>query len=133
MQDYLTDNGRRDPISFSFVNNGLHPANIFEVHRNGKSIEAVLNADERKIPLQSFEFVNNEETNLFFNERSSDELNQEADRMLSAWDVVKFYRDNADDTVKEEYQKLLSDRMSDEGIRKYLKYRNLDAEIFFVS
>jgi hypothetical protein len=58
MQNYLTLGRKLDGIDLTFVDKDLHKANIFEVHRSGDKISAVLNA-EKRIPLHSWDFLPN--------------------------------------------------------------------------
>lgn len=121
MQDYFTSDRRHDPVSLSFVDRDLHPAKIFELRRKGNTIDAVVNGGERKFIIYDFEFIPNAETLRFFHDRTTDDINQEANKLSAELERIMFYKKSADEQTLSTYRNLVAERMTDGAIRNYLQ------------
>lgn len=132
MIDYLTLQGKLDPVSISFVTNDLRPAMIFEVRR--KDGKTVVNAGEKQIPLYDFEFFDTTESFQYFQEHTTPEIIEKADRISGKIERLQFYKKSADDETLNNYRTMVAERMTDDAIRnKFQNYEpGLQSEILFV-
>jgi hypothetical protein len=119
--NYLTQNGRYDKPDIVFTDGKGKPANLYEVTRHNGSILAVANGRD-KIPLVRQHFLSDDEAADWFKiNECSDVVKNEADSKATAQDRLKYYQDNATELTKEMYERLCSQKMSDEGIKSFLK------------
>lgn len=140
LQNYFTDDGRRDPVQVVFTDSYGKPASIIEVTRKESKVECIVNAGEGRFQLFCFDFLDNKEAIQFFRERSSDEVNAVADKLQNSipterfrneLETIKYYRENADQETLTSYKSLIAERMSDDAIRNRLQdYDNGKSEIF---
>lgn len=121
MKNYLTQGGRLNDVSLSFVTADNKEANIFEIlQTKSGNFDAVLNGGQRRFPLHPSDFVPVEEAINFFSDKATPEVNEAASNLKGLF-AVEYYLKNADDNTKSEYSKLVTERMSETGIKDFLK------------
>ena len=119
INNYLSDQGIRDPVSVSFVTKDMRPANVFEISRKDNSIDVVMNAGNKKFFLYEFDFIPFAELEQYFHDRTTPDIIEQADRLQNL-PKIKFYKDNADQTTLTDYKTMVRERMTDDAIRNHL-------------
>ena len=132
--NYLTQNGRLNKPDIVFTDEKGNHANLYTVTRHNGSILAVCNGRD-KIPLIRQHFLSDDDACSWFKEREvSQSTISEADSK-TIQERLKHYQDNATALIKDQYEKLCSEKLSNESIKAYLEKQaeidNLGAEIFF--
>lgn len=133
--NYLTQNGRLNKPDIVFTNEKGQPANLYTVVRHNGSILAVCNGRD-KIPLVRQHFLSDDEASEWFKEHEVSETTiSEADSKATDQERLNHYQDNAALTTREMFDRLCSQKMSDEGIKAYLEKQaaidGLSAEVLF--
>ena len=131
---FLTEEGRyNDPIIIFSDKNGT-PVKIYEVTRNNGHIMATVDGAD-KLPLIRQHFVSDSEAGDFFKvNEHSEKVIKEAEK-LQPQERLQYYQQNATVIVKDEFDKLISEKLSNNSITDYFKKQaaidNMGAEILF--
>lgn len=134
MIKYLTENGRYNKPAIVFTNEAGKPARIYEVTKKNGSIIAIVDGAD-KLPLIRQHFVSDSEAGDFFKSNEhSEKVIKEAEK-LQPQERLKYYQDNATEVTKDEYDRLVSDKLSNDSLTEYFKKQaaidNMGAEILF--
>ena len=135
MMDYFTKNGTLDKPLVTFTDKNGTPSKLYQVSRNGSSILVTIDGRDR-LPLVRAHFLSDIEAGNWFAENEVSELTKsQADRQTSPADRLKYYQDNATETTREMFERLITQKMSNESVKTYLqnqaKIDGLSAEIIF--
>jgi hypothetical protein len=131
---FLTSEGRYDDPLIVFSDKNGKPAKLYEVKRGNGHIVATVDGYD-KLPLTRQHFLSDSEAGDFFklNEHSERVIKQ-AEKLQPA-ERLQYYQNNATEVVKDEFDTLLRDKLSDISIKSYLegqaKIDNMGAEIIF--
>jgi hypothetical protein len=131
---FLTEDGRFDPPMIVCTDRDGNPAKLYEVKReNGHIIATIDGAD--KLPLIRQHFVSDAEAGDWFKSNEhSEKVIKEADK-LSSPERLQYYQSNASEVVKDEFDKLITEKLSNDSITDYFKKQaavdNMSAEILF--
>jgi hypothetical protein len=124
MKKYLSRSS--DSVSVSFTDDNLKPANYFEVRRKDGNLDVSMNAGEKKFSMFDYDFIEPQEIEAYFHDRTTPEIIEKADRQKGLSKAM-FYKDNADVHTLEGYNQMLKERMSDDAVLQKLK--DFDPEI----
>ena len=126
IQNYLTDNGRLDPVNLTFIDSSGIATTTIGVRRTGNKVESQINGDTWK-ELHYSNFISTSELIDFFAERATDAVRSQAERMQSD-EQLRHYKKNATPEALTEYRKLITD----DKIKEHFKKVDPGAEVFFL-
>lgn len=133
---FLTSEGRYDKPMIIFSDKNGKPAKLFEVTRNNGRIMATVDGAD-KLPLIRQHFLSDDEASAWFKSHEvSEKTINEAEAKTTAPERLAVYQRDALETTKDEFNKLCSEKLSNESIKAYLesqaKIENLGAEVLFL-
>jgi hypothetical protein len=123
MERFLSDNGKWDKPSLVFTDPEGRVASTVEVSRlKGKQLSVRINAGQQAHVLHEWDIIPQAEQLEFYKSRATDDFNQSMVNK-SLPDALELYKQNADQTVSDEFFDLYTARSADEGIASLLKFR----------
>ena len=132
---FLTSEGRYDTPLIVFTDKNWKPAKLYEVTKRNGAILAIIDGKDR-MPLVRQHFLSDSEAGDWFKaQESSESTKREADSKATPQDRLAVYQRDALETTKDEFDKLISEKLSNDSIKNYLTAQaavdNMSAEILF--
>ena len=131
---FLTSEGRYDTPLIVFSDKNGKTAKLYEVTKRNGAILAIIDGKDR-MPLVRQHFLSDYEAGDFFKSNEfSERVIKEADK-LQPLERLQYYQSNASEVVKDEFDKLSSDKLSNDSIKSFLEKHaaidSLSAQVIF--